>query len=136
MDAKTPDPALRPEGAGAQRRAQRMATPRMQRELETIRAMMRISCRDRHGSGDGLCPACAELMDYATRRLAACPYGPDKPTCSNCKIHCYGPRERDQVRDVMRHAGPRMLREHPVLAIRHIVDGRRAAPPKPRNPNA
>lgn len=101
-----------------------------------MRAMLGIACRDRHGSSGALCADCAALLDYATRRLGACPYGPAKPTCSNCRIHCYAPREREQVRDLMRYAGPRMLRTHPILALRHVLDGRRAAPPKPRNPQA
>jgi hypothetical protein len=28
----------------------------------------------------------------------------------------------------MRYAGPRMIRRHPLLAIAHILDGRRPAP--------
>jgi hypothetical protein len=31
----------------------------------------------------------------------------------------------------MRYAGPRMLLRHPVLAVMHVVDGRRPAPPRP-----
>lgn len=120
-------------------RLARLERPHLRRELNTIRAMVRIWCRDRHGrtvparAGDGLCPQCAAFMDYAKRRLAACPYGEDKPTCSNCRIHCYGPREREQVRAIMRHAGPRMLLRHPYLALMHTIDGRRPAPEKPRN---
>jgi hypothetical protein len=29
---------------------------------------------------------------------------------------------RQQIKDVMRYAGPRMLYHHPILAIRHIWD--------------
>jgi hypothetical protein len=32
---------------------------------------------------------------------------------------------REQVREVMRYAGPRMLLNSPVLAVRHLLDGRR-----------
>jgi hypothetical protein len=35
------------------------------------------------------------------------------------------------VRDVMRYAGPRMLTRHPWLAIAHLIDGQRPAPPRP-----
>jgi hypothetical protein len=127
-----------PPSDGAARRAARLATPRLTRELRTVGAMLRIACRDRHGAvgrdTDGLCADCAGLLDYARKRLAGCPFGPDKPTCAHCQIHCYGPRQRDTMRDVMRHAGPRMLWTHPWLAIAHLVDGRRPAPPKPRPP--
>jgi hypothetical protein len=32
---------------------------------------------------------------------------------------------RERVREVMRYSGPRMLTRHPVLAVAHLVDGRR-----------
>lgn len=125
-----------PLSAGAARRAARMNTPRLRREMQTLAAMIRIHCQGRHADKphdeQGLCGECAGLLDYARKRLAACPFGPDKPTCVNCQIHCYGPQQREATREVMRYAGPRMLFKHPVLAIAHIVDGRRPAPPKPR----
>jgi hypothetical protein len=114
----------------------RLAAPRLARELDTIRAMLRIACRDRHGTAEGLCAECAALADYAAKRLEHCPYGQDKPTCVNCRIHCYGKRQREQVRETMRYAGPRMLLRHPYLAVMHIVDGRRPAPPTPNEVTA
>ena len=118
-------------GNHAEERQARLLTPRLARELKTIRAMLRIACHDRHGTAEGLCAECESLADYAAKRLALCPYGADKPTCVNCKIHCYGPRQREQVRDMMRYAGPRMMLRHPYLAVMHVVDGRRPAPPRP-----
>ncbi len=112
-------------------RRARLLQPRLARELKTIRARLRIYCRDHH-RGDDLCAECAALHAYAEKRLAGCPYGETKPTCANCQIHCYGPTQREQVREMMRHAGPRMMLRHPYLALMHIVDGKRPAPPKPR----
>jgi len=106
--------------------------PRLARELATMRAMVAIHCRDKHARGTGLCDACAELMDYATRRLDRCVFGDDKPTCANCTVHCYNAEMRERVRTVMRYAGPRMMWRHPVLALAHVVDGRRPAPPSPK----
>jgi hypothetical protein len=110
----------------------RVRHPRLARELATIRAMVAIHCRDKHGGGGELCGQCAELMDYATRRLDRCVFGDDKPTCANCTVHCYNAEMRERVRTVMRHAGPRMIWRHPWLAIAHMVDGRRPAPPLPK----
>ena len=107
------------------------ASRRLDRERRTVRAMVELYCAAHHGT-EGLCAACAALADYADRRLDRCPYGPDKPTCVNCPIHCYRAEPREQMRAVMRFAGPRMLRSHPVLAVFHLVDGRRPAPPPPR----
>jgi Nitrous oxide-stimulated promoter len=132
MTPNTDSPAL----AGAERREARLATPRLTRELNTIGAMLRIYCRDHHGAEphdtDGLCEECSSLFEYARKRLAGCPYGPDKPTCANCQIHCYGPQQREATRVMMRYAGPRMMWRHPLLALAHVLDGRRPAPPKPR----
>jgi len=125
------------EPAAAARRAARLATPRLTRELETVTAMLRIYCRDHHAAvarDDALpCAACASLQDYARKRLASCTYGPDKPTCVNCPIHCYGRNQREAMRVVMRYAGPRMLWRHPLLAVAHLIDGRRPVPPKPNS---
>jgi hypothetical protein len=133
-DAKDAASSTAVVSPSAARRHQRLATPRLQRELRTLAAMIAIGCRDRHGPAvaDGLCPDCAALLAYARRRLAACPFGAAKPTCTNCRIHCYGPTEREAVRTVMRYAGPRMIWRHPLLALAHVLDGRRAAPPNPR----
>lgn len=79
-------------------RRARLQQPRLARELRTIEAMLRIFCCDQHGGDQSLCSNCAALAEYAARRLAACPFGEDKPTCTNCQIHCYGPRERETVR--------------------------------------
>jgi hypothetical protein len=103
---------------------------RLAREEKTIAAMIALYCRDHHGAGpsdagDGLCADCAGLLDYARVRLEKCRYGSEKPTCANCETHCYRPSMRERVREVMRYSGPRMLKKHPVLAVAHLVDGRK-----------
>jgi hypothetical protein len=134
-------PAVRPPPQRAGR--DRPTTPRLLRELRTLEAMTAIYCRDHHGGGDAagtpdagaapaLCASCRELMNYAAKRLAVCPYGEDKPVCAKCKIHCYGPAPREEVRVIMRYAGPRMTLRHPWLALGHLLDKRYPAPDKPR----
>jgi hypothetical protein len=100
---------------------------RLARERRTVAAMIAIYCRHHHG-GRGLCAACAALDAYATQRLDRCVYGAAKPTCANCRIHCYRREMREAIRDVMAFAGPRMLARHPVLSVFHLLDGRRHAP--------
>ena len=119
------------DGAASHTLVVKSETPRFFRERKTVRAMMDLYCADHHGAG-GLCRECAELAAYADRRLDLCPYGSDKPTCTNCPIHCYRPQPRERMREVMRYAGPRMLTTHPVLAVMHIFAGKREAPPLPR----
>ncbi len=97
--------------------------------------MVEMYCAHHHG-GDGVCDECSELADYADRKLDLCPYGPEKPSCTNCPIHCYRPEPRERMRIVMRYAGPRMLGTHPILAIMHVFDGKREAPPLARKPKS
>ncbi len=102
---------------------------RRAREFKTIAAMLRMYCRAHHRpKGAPLCASCTELAGYARRRLERCVFGDAKPTCANCTVHCYKAGMRERVRQAMRWAGPRMLWRHPVLAVRHILDGRRPAP--------
>ncbi len=103
---------------------------RLRRERKTVRTMVGLYCKHHHGT-PALCSDCEELASYADRRLDLCPYGPEKPSCINCPIHCYRPEPREKMREVMRFAGPRMLTRHPALAIMHLIDDRRPAPPLP-----
>jgi hypothetical protein len=103
-------------------------TGRLKTEHKTLTAMARIYCGDHHVPlENGLCPECGKLMGYAEVRLAKCPYGQAKPTCTNCPIHCYKPRQREEVRQVMRYAGPRMALRHPWLSFLHLLDKYRKA---------
>lgn len=94
---------------------------RLERERQTVAAMIGIYCADHHGAV--LCRDCRELAAYASCRLDRCPFGADKPTCARCPIHCYKPEMRQRIRAVMRYAGPRMAYRHPWLALRHWMDG-------------
>jgi hypothetical protein len=100
----------------------------MQRERRTVEAMIRLYCQDQHEAEDALCAECETLWAYAQLRLDKCPLQEDKPTCARCPVHCYRPEMRERIRAVMRYAGPRMLYRHPVLAVQHLIDGRRQGP--------
>lgn len=104
-------------------------TARLQRKRRTAAAMISLFCRDHHGGGASLCDACAGLQRYCEARLSHCPFQLEKPTCAHCTVHCYAPQPRAQIRAVMRYAGPRMLWRHPILALTHLLDNRRAPPP-------
>jgi len=96
---------------------------RLRREKQTILFMIEIYCRKNHPADkEGLCTSCQQLADYALQRIERCPFKADKPTCAKCTVHCYKPALREQVRQVMRYAGPRILLYHPGLAIAHLLD--------------
>ena len=102
--------------------------PRMERERKTVEYMIAIYCKDHHQTRGKLCESCRELVEYARLRLKNCPFQENKTTCGNCPIHCYKPRLREKIREVMRYAGPRMIRHHPLLALGHMIDGLRKEP--------
>lgn len=103
-------------------------SPRLVREHRTLGGLIGLYCMDKHGGGADLCPACRELVDYARARLARCPFGRRKPTCSRCPIHCYQSAMRERIRDVMRVAGRRLLLARPLLALGHLLDALRPCP--------
>ncbi|NUQ66189.1 MAG: nitrous oxide-stimulated promoter family protein [Pirellulales bacterium] len=85
--------------------------------------MLDIYCRAHHGRRKELCSQCQDVLSYSLCRLNNCPFGAEKPACSDCPIHCYKRSMREQVREVMRYSGPRMLWRHPILALLHLWDG-------------
>jgi hypothetical protein len=114
-------------GAMDQAKAKQSNGPRLPRRLRsehrTFVSMAKIYCAHHHQPGPGgLCEQCAALMDYAEKRLEKCPYGENKPTCANCPIHCYKPEPREQAREIMRFAGPRMPLRHPLRSLTHLFD--------------
>ena len=96
---------------------------RIARERKTIEYMIQIHCYGQHGVSDTLCSECKELLEHARQRLAKCPFQEKKLTCAKCSVHCYKTAKREQIRQVMRYAGPRMLYKHPVLTLFHLLDG-------------
>ena len=95
-----------------------------EREKRIVSEMIALYCRKKHGTKGGLCPDCAALNDYAKMRSDKCPFMENKTFCYNCKVHCYQPDMREKIRRVMRYSGPRMMKTHPILAIRHLVESR------------
>ncbi|NGZ13543.1 nitrous oxide-stimulated promoter family protein [Vibrio aestuarianus] len=109
-----------------------LLTGKLLTEFRTVKSMLEIYCQRHHDMPQGLCDACQALLEYAEIRLDRCPYGQHKPTCNQCPIHCYKPEPKEQMRLVMRYAGPRMLLPHPILAIRHLLHEKRTIPEKPK----
>jgi len=108
---------------------------RRARALKTIETMVRTYCRGHGHEGRApLCAGCGALFNYATRRLERCVFGDAKPNCAKCVVHCYSTDMREQIRVVMRWAGPRMLLRHPIMGIAHLIDDRRPVPKLPARP--
>ena len=91
------------------------------KEKKVVTLMIRLYCRKVHGTKAGLCPEGKRLAEYACERSDKCPFMENKTFCSNCHVHCYKPEMREQIRQVMRFSGPRMVLYHPVMALEHLL---------------
>jgi hypothetical protein len=98
------------------------STKRQKRDIGLLARFVRLHCEGRHGAagrsgirlpaGLGtvqLCGDCASLLTYAVSKRLACPLDAEKPSCRRCRIHCYGDRQRQEIREVMAFAGKRMI---------------------------
>jgi len=101
---------------------------RIKREKKTILFMIKLYCRKLHHTSDGLCSDCKSILDYAIKRLDRCPFQGKKTTCANCRVHCYNPSMKENIRQIMRYSGPKMIYYHPALALLHFFDGFRKHP--------
>lgn len=97
---------------------------RINTHKKTIVLMIDLYCRDIHQKTvkniRGLCTDCQKTKEYSILKLDNCPFGGNKPVCSKCSVHCYNHDKRKKIREIMRYAGPRMLFEHPMIAIKHF----------------
>lgn len=103
-----------------------MATD-LHRDLKTLALFINLYCRYKHaeshkedvtlkthdlraiaGREISLCPSCYKLLTHAFTKRQHCPMHP-KPMCKHCPSHCYAPTYRDQIRDVMKFSGKKML---------------------------
>lgn len=113
-----------------------MSQTRILRERRTIEKMVQMYCQKHHDQEESqkqanqfiegnssLCPTCQKFLNYAMLRLDKCPFQDQKPTCAKCTVHCYKPDLREQAKQIMRFAGPRLLWKYPLLSILHLLDG-------------
>ena len=93
------------------------------REQQVVEEMISLYCRKNHRKNHNgqMCAQCRELADYAKARSEKCPFMEQKTFRANCKVHCYKPQMREEIRKVMRFSGPRMLLYHPGMAVWHLV---------------
>jgi hypothetical protein len=98
---------------------------RIAREKKVISLMIDMYCRRYHHDRKD-CMYCKELREFAFMRIDKCRFKDDKPNCNDCKVHCFGKEKREQVREVMRFAGPRMMMRHPYYALLHIMRKRKS----------
>ena len=98
----------------------------LRRELKTLIRFVHVYCAGRHaaplepvrlkmvdveqlyGRRLRLCASCRKLLAHAIVKRIACPLDP-KPMCKKCPEHCYAPRYRAQIRELMKYSGRRLV---------------------------
>lgn len=106
--------------------AQNNHSVRSQRELNAVKAMIRLYCKTLH-RGAIVCPECESLIEYVEERVTGCRLGDDKPSCTHCIGHCYQSAKRLQMIHVLRWTFPRYLWRHPIRAIQFKLDNLHSA---------
>ena len=92
---------------------------RIEWEKQTVRKMIALYCR--HHLKQDTQPKDYELLaEYACQRLEHCRFREDKKSCDRCSVHCYSPQKRQQIKEVMRWVGPRMMFYCPKDAMLHM----------------
>ena len=93
---------------------------KIEKEKSTITLMVHYYCKKKH-SNEMLCSDCESILTYALGRLNNCIYGESKPACSKCMVHCYKKAMREQISNVMRFVGPRMVFLYPWITLKHYL---------------
>ncbi len=95
----------------------------LERDLRLLAKFLDIYCADKHagvekhvatlkmhdveavaGRSLSLCPSCHALLAHAFTKRTNCPLEP-KPACKRCSEHCYHPKYRERIREVMKYSG-------------------------------
>ena len=98
-----------------------------QNEYSTVLLMIQIFCKGKHKNrlalknAENLCDECKTLASYVHDRVLKCPFMETKTFCSACRVHCYKADMRQKIKEVMRFSGPRMMKYHPILALKHVI---------------
>lgn len=101
------------------------ATRKALKDMSVLGRFVALYCKDKHADrpktrftykgvddrlwkGIELCDECAKMLTHGTAKRLICPNEP-KPYCKDCDIHCYSPGYRQQVRQIMRYSGKKMM---------------------------
>ena len=66
-----------------------------------------------------LCEDCERLFNHGIAKLMQCPFDP-KPSCRKCPDHCYAPKYRQQIKEVMRFSGTYLVSRGRLGLLFHI----------------
>ncbi|MHC5109344.1 MAG: nitrous oxide-stimulated promoter family protein [Planctomycetota bacterium] len=109
------------------------------RDIRTLVLFISLYCRHRHkdvakepvavqavdfeaigGSAPMLCPDCTKLLVHASVKRIHCPVHP-KPACKHCHQHCYYPKYRERIKEVMKFSGRRLVLSGRLDLLLHLL---------------
>jgi len=96
------------------------------RHRDAPRAAVRLKTHDLEaicGREVVLCEDCRKLLAHAFVKRTRCPFVP-KPMCRQCPDHCYAPKYRRQIREVMKVAGRRLVLSGRLDHLFHLFSGK------------
>ncbi len=113
--------------------------PALLADLRTLVRFVEVYCHHRHreagmcvvdskvvdlqtlaGHAVTLCPECAKLLNHALVKRSICPMQP-KPACKHCPRHCYHPTYRQQIKEVMKYSGRRLVLSGRLDLLWHLL---------------
>jgi hypothetical protein len=138
-------PTFSPKGEKEQRgnmpeqALDRKEARKIRKDIKVLAGLTEIYCREKHRHAEmspihptgllteyalvlnvRLCDECRKLVLHGAVMRIKCPMDP-KPECKACPDHCYQPKYREQVREVMRFAWRHMLKRGRIdLVIKHM----------------
>ena len=111
----------------------------LRRDLKILAQFVRIYCDHRHPQSEKeplhlrthdvaaiagrevvLCANCRKLLAHSFVKRTGCPLDP-KPACRRCPAHCYLPKYRAAIREVMRYSGTRLVLSGRLDYLYHLL---------------
>lgn len=112
---------------------------RTTKDLRTLGRFIEVFCQGQHGSAQRsevtiaalditgtvgrpimLCENCARLCAHAFVKRLHCRFD-DKPECKHCPNQCYHPRHQQQIRQVMKYSGRKLLMRGRLDYLLHLI---------------
>ena len=99
---------------------------RIEKDKKILKKFISVYCWENHIKKgveeykDGYCEDCYELLQYAIKRNELCPFDP-KPQCKHCKVHCYSPKNRQKIKEIMKFSGIYLIKHGRIDLILHYI---------------
>jgi hypothetical protein len=111
---------------------------RLRSDLKILAKFIDVYCRHRHADAEktpvalkvcdveqlagpiSICGECHKLLTHAFVKRMNCPMEP-KPACKHCPSHCYHPTYRQQIREVMKFSGRKLVLSGRLGYLYHLL---------------